>query len=197
MDPEASLPHAVLRAPHGHRVGTRTNTKRKQTTREVLEAPHCAETNITPHPEDKTTPAHQPKPTPPFNSALVVFQIKAERQHEGNGKATPKKHSATTNRDTPGVPHHPIRKRAIKQCLVCMGTSIEASDGSIEDVEEEITQRPSSLVINFLHASHHGQPRGWEPPNYVYTQHVVSVPPGHSHRASTSRVVQVIDCEAH
>ena len=45
--------------------------------------------------------------------------------------------------------------------------------------------------------SHHGEPGGWEPPNHVHTQHVVSVPPGHSHRPFLSRVVQTIECEAH
>ena len=44
------------------------------------------------------------------------------------------------------------QNRFIRQALVCMGTATEASDGSAEDVEENITECSSSLVMDFLHA---------------------------------------------
>ena len=119
MDPEAC---GVHRAPHQrHPVGTRTTTKRKQTTREVLEAPHWAETNKTPTPEDKKTQAraqrHPSSARSSSKSKLNAGTNEAGKQHRGNEAPQEDTESAMTSptcgahnssnaKQTTPSPHH-------------------------------------------------------------------------------------------
>ena len=45
--------------------------------------------------------------------------------------------------------------RFIKQSLVCIGTTVEASDGRAEDVKEDITECSSSVVMDDCRGSSH------------------------------------------